>query len=499
MNKLFFYLTLFIVVVIGGAYTFLFTTWGNGMVASIIENKANENKQLQFKVEKFVLTMSTIDFVANIDNNSYININGGLSILGKQFDLNYDIKVEELSKLNNLTNTNLRGKLNTMGTIKGDEKLLVVDGKSDLFESRTNYNAKLVNFEPRDIVFNLNKAKIDQLLYMLNQPIYAKGFVSIEGKLKDMKGNILTKITNGKVNNSIVNKMFNQKLLRPFIFHGDIITALSKEKMDSKVNFYTTMANIFVKQARVNLKDGSIKSDYLVKVDDLSKLYDVAQMKMRGNLLLNGEVKKDKNLTVTGNSNLLGGKVDFKLFNDDFTSSIKSIELVKALHMMYYPEVFTSKTDLDLNYNLATKKGVLEGSLIDGQFKRNKFSSLLHTFAKFDLTKEVYEKVVLKSNINKDIIKSTVDMKSKLTTINVVHSTIDNKKRVVDALIKTNLKGIEFDTLVTGSLDKPEVKMDTSKLLLTNEKVRKEKKRLERKIQEKLGDKAGGLLKGLFQ
>ena len=492
-------MTLFILIILGAAYALLFTPWGNGIVASFIENKANENKNVQFKVEKFILTMSNIDFKANIDNNSYINLQGALSLIAKEFDLAYDVKVKNLSKLNKLTNANLQGEFNTIGTIKGDEKLLKIAGKSDIFESMTTYNTSLVNFEPSDISFKIQKAKIEKLLFMVSQPNYANGFINIDGNIKNMQGQIVTNVYNGKINNSVVNKVFNQKLLRAFDFKGKVVTALSKDKAVSKVDFYTTMANVFVKQAVVNLKDASIKSDYLIKVNDMAALYDVAQMKMRGKIAINGDITKNKDLTVTGNSNFLGGIIDFKLFNDDFTSSIKGVEALKALHMMYYPEVFRSKTDLGLNYNLATKIGILEGKLINGQFKENKFSVLLNSFAKFDLTKEVYEEVILKSNINKDIIKSTVNMKSKLTTITVPHSTIDNKKRTVDALVQTNLKGIAFDTTITGSLDKPNIKMDTSKLLLSNEKINKEKKRLERKIEEKLGGKAGELLKGLFQ
>lgn len=483
----------------GGSYSVLFTVWGNGLVSSLIEDKANENKNVNFKIEKFVLTMSAIDLIANINDNSHINIKGELSLFSQQFDLTYDVKIKELSKLNKLINSNLRGEFNSVGTIKGNEKLLKISGKSDVFNSMTTYNTTLVNFEPSDILFSVKKAKIDQLLYMINQPIYARGLVSIEGNIKNMQGKVVTTIANGKVNNSIVNKAFNQKLLRPLTFKGEVITNISENQAQSKIDFFTTMANIFVKNSVVNFKDASIKSDYLVKINDLSKLYDVSQMKMRGKVSLNGDIKKDDNLTVTGNSNLLGGIVDFKLLNDDFTSTIKGLEVLKALHMMHYPEVLSSKTDLGLTYNLLTKKGVLEGQLLNGQFKKNKFSSLLTTFARFDLTKEVYEKIILKSNIDKDIIKSTIGMKSKLTSIVVPHSTIDNKKRTVDALVQTNLKGISFDTTITGSLDKPTIKMDTSKLLMNNEKINKEKKRLERKIQEKLGDKAGNLLKGLFR
>ncbi len=502
MKKLFFGLTLLILIIIGGAYTLAFTPMGNGIVASMIEDKANEQPNVNFKVEKFVLTTSDISFHANVDNNSYIKVEGKLALLSKEFDLSYDVNVKDLAKLKKLTNADLRGNFITKGTVKGDAKLLNVNGASDIFASATTYSAKLVDFEPSDIIFNVKNAQIDKLLYTVNQPIYATGKINIDGNLKNMAGQIKTTIAKGKVNNPVVNKAFNQKLVKPLMFKGNIVTDLTKQQAVSKVDFFTTMANVFVKKAVVNLDDASINSDYLVKVDDMSKLYDVAQMKMRGKIALNGTIEKAKELTVTGVSKLLGGALNFKLHNDDFSSTIKDVQLVKVLHMLYYPEVFTSSTDLAVKYNLLAQKGTLTGDLINGHFLPNEYSTLLKTVAQFDLTKEVYETVKINSDINKEIIKSTVDMKSKLTEIKVPYSTLDTKKQTIDALVKTNLKGIEFDTKITGKTANPTIKMDTSKLVKAAavKKVKeKAKKKIEEAIGDKLGDKAGGLLKGLFQ
>ena len=94
-----------------------------------------------------------------------------------------------------------------------------------------------------------------------------------------MQGNIVTTISKGKVNNPLVNDTFNQKLLKPLYFNGEVNTNLTSTQAISKIDFFTTMANLFVQKAVVDLKDASLNSDYLLKVDDLSKLYDVAQMK----------------------------------------------------------------------------------------------------------------------------------------------------------------------------------------------------------------------------
>ena len=92
--------------------------------------------------------------------------------------------------------------------------------------------------------------------------------------------------------------------------------------------------------------------------------------------------------------------------------------------MLYYPEVFNSKANAKVTYNLVKSAGVVNANLINGNFLPNKFSAILNQFAKFDLTKEVYENVDLNSKINKNIINSTIKMKSKLTEISVPKSTL---------------------------------------------------------------------------
>ena len=102
MKKFFISLTILIIFIIGGIYGVLFTKPGNGFVASYIESKVNdEQNDVQLKVNDFTLTFNTISFNATINDNSDINIVGDLEIFKKKLDLKYDIKINELSKLEN--------------------------------------------------------------------------------------------------------------------------------------------------------------------------------------------------------------------------------------------------------------------------------------------------------------------------------------------------------------------------------------------------------------
>lgn len=676
MQKLFFGLTFFIVLIIGGIYGVLFTSTGNSYVASIIESKVNEGqKDVNMKVNDFKLTMADILFNATIDGNSTINIQGNLNIFAKSVDLTYDVNIKELSKLQNITKQKLNGPFSTKGTVKGNEELAVVKGISAFASSDTSYDVSLVDFKPSNILFNMKNAKIEQLLNIVNQPIYANGNIDINANIKsadistlnglvttkisdgilnanvinkelkespktpitfsgdiitnlspnmadtkvsvdssiakldvekanvnlktsvvnsdyklfvkdlgkleqiinqkfngsfstsgnalvdngvikidgisdifasdtkydikvadskpeyvnvtvnnakiesllnllnqpnyanglmnidakiksadvtNLDGKVLTTILESKVNNAVINKQFEQKLKKPIIFKGDIVTDLIKTQAISKVDLNTTVTNLDIAKAVFDIEKGEFVSDYTINFTDLGKLYDLTQTKMRGAAKFVGNIKQGKDLlSVDGKSSLFGGNIDFNLLNDNFKAKIDGVEIKSLTHMLYYPEIFTSKSNIDVDYNLATKIGKIGGNLIDGQFIKNEYSTIINTFAKFDLTQEVYEKVEIKSDMKKNIINTFIDMTSKHTTIKVPSSTLDTDKNSINALVQAKILKYSFDTTVKGSLSNPKVKVDTKAFLKSKygKKVKKKVDKYKKKLQDKLKDK----------
>ena len=214
---------------------------------------------------------------------------------------------------------------------------------------------------------------------------------------------------------------------------------------------------------------------------------------MRGSLVIVGDLSnKNKSLLLTGKSELLDGNLDFYLKNDDFHANIKDIKIKKLTHMLYYPDVFDSTTALVLDYNLLKKRGTLKGNLLNGHFIKNDFSTLLDQFAKFDITREVYEKVDIDTDINKLLLTSTVNMKSKNTTINIDKSLLDLEKSTIDAYINTKIKTTEFALKVKGNTSKPKISIDSKDLI--KGQVNKQLDKNEEKIKEKLNKVLKGKL-----
>ena len=677
MKKLFLFLTIIIILIIGSVYGTLFTKYGNGIIASYIENKVNDGQEdVKLKVNDFRLTFNTINFDAKINDDSQILITGDLAIFKQSVDLKYDIKINDLATLKNLTKQDLKGPFSTNGTFVGDKNNAVIQGFTNIALSQTDYHVNLVNFEPKNIninlkdakiqellsllnkpiyatgdlnitadiknidvtnldgivkaniskgkinndvvnkefkqsintsinietninasllgkkvevkselissvadifldktvidleknksfsdyridVKNLNKlegvigkklngdfytsgniflensnisiagnsnifeststynvklkdsnleninfkiedAKIEKLLHMLNEPVYATGNLNIDGDIKNAKietlnGLINTKITEGKIINEVVNTVFKQEIKDIVTFDLNVDTSLVPNQAVSKASLNTNLLDLNINQAVFDFNEASLNSDYLVKIASLTNLVDFTKTKLRGAMDISGNIQsKENSLIVDGKSSILGGALNFNLKNDDLSATLSDIGIKELTYMLYQPEIFDSKGTFKVDYNLLVKKGTLSGNLINGHFLENEFSTLINQLAKFDLTKELYETVSINSDINQNILTSTVNMKSANTQIDINNSVFDTQNNTIDATLEAKIKETKFNININGNTSNPKISFDT-KDLLKNE-IDKQLEKNEGKIEEKINKALGGKL-----
>lgn len=161
MKKIFLSISLLIILLLGATYGLLFTRFGNNIVSSYIEEKVNlDQNNVKLKVNNFILTSNYLNFDASINDNSKINISGDLSIFKKSVDLKYDIKINDLSTLKNLTKQEFKGPLVTNGIFIGNEDEAIIQGTSDIAQSQTKYYFNLEDFEPRNINVQIKMQKL---------------------------------------------------------------------------------------------------------------------------------------------------------------------------------------------------------------------------------------------------------------------------------------------------------------------------------------------------
>lgn len=424
----------------------------------------------------------------------------------------YKFEAKNLQKLESVLGRKLIGDFNTTGNILYDNLILSVDGKSDIFESSTVFRFKLEDNIAKDISFKVENTKIEKLLDFLNEPIYATGDLNVQGEiqnsnLEELSGTIISKISDAKLVNEVVNAVFKQELKTPVNFEMALNNQFIPNKIVSQMVLNSSLANLSAENAIYDLVEGVLKSDYLLKISSLDNLKDFTKTKLRGKLDIKGELeKKDMFLFATGKSSVLGGKLDFTLKNDDLTASLNDVSVKELSYMMYKPEFFNSRGDFSLNYNTITKQGNLVGKFFNGSFLPNDLSLLINHLAKFDLTKEIYETVDLNSDINDNLLTSNFLMKSENTQIESKEAITDFDKNFIDAKLNTQIKNRSFNLSLIGEMNKPKISLGAEELLKNeiDRKLEKNRDKIEEKLNKVLdgevdNEKAKELLKNIFR
>jgi hypothetical protein len=413
-------------------------------------------------------------------------------------DIKYILNVANLEVLKPITGADIRGGLKVFGTLKGSKDSMALRGQTNLASSNTNFNVMLKDFAPASIKAKIRGLDISESLYMLKQPHYADAFMDMDVDIKDaraknLSGSITTNLYDGVFDSKLLTKEYQFKHAMPkTYFKAKAITKLDKNIVDTKLGFGSNIANLEIQSAKFDISDASIKSDYKAYIPNLDKLYFVSDKRLKGELKVNGELKKAKDLEFSAFSNVAGGEIVANLNNDDFRADLKGVNTLKLLEMLIYPQVIDSLIDANLKYNLATQKGYFDGDITKGKFTQNQMLDLAKQFGNVDLYKETFQGDV-NADIDKEKILSAIYLVGRTSHIRTKDAKIDTKKNTVDADIDINANNHPIKVKVKGDLNSPKVKVDAGDLL---------KDQATKALQKKLGDKVGGdvgnLLKSFF-
>ena len=454
MKKLFLSLILIILIILVSVYGILFTKYGNNIVSSYIEEKVNTGQEkVKLKVDDFTLTLNHLNFDAWINDDSKINISGDLSIFQRSVDLKYDIKINDLSTLKNLTNQEFKGPLVTNGIFTGNEVEAIIQGSSDIAKSQTKYYFNLENFEPRNINIQMKNAKIEDLLVLIDKPVYVKGDLNIIADIKNadlskLDGMVISKVTNAKINNEVVNKELNQNLQTPITFQSDMNAILTPNKAEIKSNISSSIAEIFMNRTIINLETNNIKTDYKIDIKNLSKLEGIFAKKLNGQFLTYGSLKLfDETIQIEGDSNVFEGisKYSTEFVNNKpsfIKFSVENAKLEKILQVMNEP--IYSNGDVNIfgdikNTNLDKLEGTINSRIINASI----INEVASTLFKQNLQDKINYDLNIDTNLAPNQAISSANIESTIGNLTTKKSIYDFKENTFMSDYLLNIPSLE--------------------------------------------------------
>jgi len=446
---------------------------GNGeLVASVFKKEYDIIlPQTTFTCDlEATLKGQAVDYRAQFDSQpAKLSSEGRLVPKTSGMDLKYRVDIAKLELLQPFTGTPLRGAAKLNGTAKGDRKQLTVAGSGDLAGSETTFRADLSDFKPASITANIKNLQLARALSMVSKPHYADGVLNAEvdianAKAGELKGVVTSEISKGLLDSKVIAAEFELGEMPQTGFSLKTQTTLAGKFADTSATLDSSLLTLKVNRARYDPGQSLLTSDYLATIPDLDKFFFIAGRHLKGAMTVNGELKKGEHLDLTVHSDTLGGRIDATVHDDKVQAKIAKIQTLEALKMLIYPEVFASSLNGTLDYNLKGKKGVFDADLSEGKFTRNIMFDLLLTLAQTDLYKERFTGT-LHSGINQELITSDLELRSNGSSIIGKKATLNSKTRQVNAKLDVLANNNPIGVIIKGSVDKPEVKLDTSALI----------------------------------
>ncbi|WP_345992254.1 hypothetical protein [Sulfurimonas sp. HSL-1716] len=407
-------------------------------------------------------------YMYDMDSNlAKIKSQGVLTPSPLALNLTYDISVKELALLRPLLKTPLRGKIDVKGKVKGTKEKLHVSGTSGIAGSNTVFDVEFADLKPKQIDADIKNIDLSKLLYMVEQPHYGDALIDAQIKIKDLKpfnGTVVSKITRGVLDTGYVSKTYGFKNMPSVTFNALSQSRLLKNSIDTAVDINSNLAVLGIKKASYDLQTKTLNSDYKVKIPDLSKLYFVTNRELKGSVLVDGSLKKDKNMRLTAHSDIFDGKVDALLHNDDLSANLENLQTLPLLKMLIYPEIFASSLDGKLNYNLAKKSGKFDAKLNDGHFTNNQMINLVKQYAKTDLYKEKFLGD-LHADIRQENITASLHLNSNNAKIDTKNLKLNSKTKYIDADIRIEANKNPLTLSLKGNAAKPRIGIDATELI----------------------------------
>ncbi len=451
-------------------FILLFTPLGNSIVKPILENKIQEETKLQSRLEVFSLNLSSFEFHLLLNEHNSILVKGNYSFTSQSIDTIYDINFEEFITLQEWTQMEIDTPLHLSGTIQGDKSSIELKGISDIASSKTNFIVNIIDFEPSSITAAIKGMKIEELLSITKQGHYGDGFVDLDINIhnlgaKSLEGSIDTTIYDTTLDSKYITKQFGFTSLLPLTkMNVKTETQINKNIITTKLNLDSTLLDLDVNKAVVDMDNKSLNSDYKVNLHNLDKFYFITQRALKGSLIADGVIKKAKSLDATLHSIIAGGKIDAILHNDDLVATATSLETLEVLDMLYYPKIFKADINGQLDYNLKEASGVFEGKLSNGKFTKNEVLDLTKEYANIDMYKERF-KGDIDAAINQENIKSSITLNSNLSSIKTKDALLNTKTNIVKSRVDINTSGNLIEVTLTGDINSPSVEIQADELI----------------------------------
>jgi hypothetical protein len=327
---------LLVLLAVAGVIAYAYSSSGNARIRTYVEHELQKQTKLPIVLQTFKLTRGHLYFVAVMGKEASLGFDGGFDILRRSLNGRYLLKATHLRYEDYI----LR-QANIAGHVQGTIDDLRLDGKGTLLDGPVSFNLKVQDQIPKEIVVQLRKLPLDELLALGGQPQIVHGQLNADillpaiGK-QGSKGRAIVQLGHARFDPVRIRKLYDYTLPPDkAALKGEVRADLSGEQVTFEGKILSDLITIRVQNGQSNIDDETVACDIAI---DSPELAPVTQNQLHGPLKLSGMIKYDAlGMHARAQTASLGGTIVL-----DYTKSVsvdlKKVALAKILHLVGQPD-----------------------------------------------------------------------------------------------------------------------------------------------------------------
>ncbi len=364
------FVILFLVLLSGAGIFFAYSSTGNGVLQSYIEDRLQEETGLPVKVDKFTLDSKQAKLHLSVNKELVVEVVSNYDVWAQSFEGIYRVQAKQFRYEKML----LR-QANVKGHFKGLAENFYVDGTGTALDAKLDYKLMVLEQMPRKIKATMQGVKLSEILLLAGQDAVAEGKVDVNIDMPDIgeagaKGQGMIRLSKGLFNRAFITKKYGYTLPNGSHVNAQLNVKLNGDSVvfdtEAKSNLFTLKTT----EGSVDLRSKKVQTRYAVDVKDLRIL---TRNQLAGPLMVTGEMRaEEEKVSLKGESHSLGGTLRFDV-NEQIDLSFENVAISKMLRLLKQPAYasgaldVTAKIEKDMDagtYVVKAKNGKLNASVL---------------------------------------------------------------------------------------------------------------------------------------
>ncbi len=446
--RIFVSIIVFFVFLFSLVYMVLFTKNGNDFLKPYVKQEIEKRIGHEVSINSMILKPDFIDFAITVDKKSKFVLNGRVNIFNRNFDLNYEIDARNLKT----PYMYIKNHIQLTGVISGNPKKFSIDGDGVVFRAETGFSITIKDKKIQKIEINAKNARMEDILSLLNKPVYTQGVLDIHANLTSTDGTNFNGVANSIIHFGIldiqeIQKDFAIKFDEPISYKGAVNSKIQDGIVYSEGNIFSNIAQLKFKASKFNIKNKNLSSKYSLFLPNLELLKSFIGTKLTGNMEINGDFDiKGKDISLKAQSKKFGGKINISMLNKTANINFINLKSDKIFDMLNLQSFFSAKIDGDIEFSdIYSLNSQADIRLYEGRFLTKKIKE----FANVDLPVNNNFSLHVNSIVRQHILSAKSDFVSTIFNLQnekIIYN-IDTKTYNGDYKLSVdNLSNVEFLT-----------------------------------------------------